>query len=1210
MSHDPNSIAAIRQPTRTLLLAMAFCFAATSCKIKEAPKTAATDPTPSSELAPAKGEELAQLAQLARPARLSNRADFDEPGAVLPDGERLPPPLDLTASDGSGLELRQLQARAVIDGPLAFTELRLRFHNPEPRRREGRFNITLPGGAAVSRFAMKIAGSWMEGEVVEKQRARRIYEDFLHRKQDPAILEQDAGNVFSARVFPIEAGADKELIISWSQTLADPRAALTLPLAGLPRLQELSIEAFVHSGRDKAPAPTTLSGGSAHMEVVAVRKRDFEPLQDFIVWPGHLQAPWDALRQGRRLVARITPPGGAANDHFEQLVVLFDTSASTAPRFAGRVEALAGLLAFAGRHGAKAATVIAFDQDTETIWRGQPDAFDSAARERLLARAALGASNLEGALLAAARAAAAMEGQVRVIMFGDGIVTAGQHDGRRLQKRVAALADAGVVRMDALTMATARDDGVLSRLVGGPLSRHGVVVALTGHEYNAFDRFALRTFAPIGVAIDGADWVWPRRIEGLQAGQQALIYAELPPGAPAEIRLTGGVTGSLTPRWRAGAEPLIERATVKARIDALLAEADEGQADLAASRRAQALKLSLHHRVLCSMTALLVLETENDYARYGIDRNALADVLAVSPHGIAIRQKRQQLKLALSRIFAEAPVADAPDGGDAKDEASRRAVIAKKSTLGIIAASGAQASRLFADGEASAKKPVRVAKAKPRMAPPPSKAPPRGALSDAKGSGGSIVKMSGGGASGAGAMMRMRPAQRPSVRVVRVDAQDKKWARSAHLVLHRHNRSIGYCLRNFPNVGAFSGIRFTVETTGRVSQVRITGMSGGPTNCIASRIARARFSPPRQRQTVRAWYDMSGGNVYIPPTALANPLRQRPRSRPDPAAQGRAELARIERALRKNGPWRDDYGRIREQLAAGHVEEALRAARTWRQAQVGDVMALVALGDAARAHADLALAARAYGSIIDLYPSRADTRRFAGDLLQQLGAKGSDLAIDTFTVASADRPDHPTGFHLLAMALAAAGRYDDALAAVDKGLKSSHRGTARAIDKVLRDDAADIAAAAIAQDPGRKEALTARLQDMGTRPTSGARLRVVLTWETDANDVDLHVFDSDKQHAWFKRRHLQGGRGQLYKTAFGGYGPEAFVVNRPRHHPYRLFAFYYRMGPMGWGMGQAQIIRTDGKGGLGVEARAYVLQRDKAYVDLGAVTDKTAAVGG
>lgn len=75
-------------------------------------------------------------------------------------------PISLTASDGAGLELVSLQASAVIEDPLAFTELRLVFRNPEARVREGRFRITLPSGATVSRFAMRIGDHLQEGEVV------------------------------------------------------------------------------------------------------------------------------------------------------------------------------------------------------------------------------------------------------------------------------------------------------------------------------------------------------------------------------------------------------------------------------------------------------------------------------------------------------------------------------------------------------------------------------------------------------------------------------------------------------------------------------------------------------------------------------------------------------------------------------------------------------------------------------------------------------------------------------------------------------------------------------------------------------------------------------------------------------------------------------------------------------------------------------------
>ena len=74
-------------------------------------------------------------------------------------------PVSLTASDGTGLKLVSLRARAVVEEPLAFTELHLVFENPNDRTIEGRFEIDMPPGAAISRFSMKVHGAWQEGEV-------------------------------------------------------------------------------------------------------------------------------------------------------------------------------------------------------------------------------------------------------------------------------------------------------------------------------------------------------------------------------------------------------------------------------------------------------------------------------------------------------------------------------------------------------------------------------------------------------------------------------------------------------------------------------------------------------------------------------------------------------------------------------------------------------------------------------------------------------------------------------------------------------------------------------------------------------------------------------------------------------------------------------------------------------------------------------------
>src|SRR5437773_7910620 len=153
----------------------------------------------------------------------------------------------LSEADGQELVLKELYMRTFIQGMLSLTELDLRFRNPKARRIEGRFSCTLPSNAAISRFAKEVNGQLMEGEVVERLRANQVYEQFLHQMRDPALLEQDQGNRFSARIFPIEANAPVRILFSYSQLLPmrDGARTYSFPLRGLPRVNKLTFRAFV-----------------------------------------------------------------------------------------------------------------------------------------------------------------------------------------------------------------------------------------------------------------------------------------------------------------------------------------------------------------------------------------------------------------------------------------------------------------------------------------------------------------------------------------------------------------------------------------------------------------------------------------------------------------------------------------------------------------------------------------------------------------------------------------------------------------------------------------------------------------------------------------------------------------------------------------------------------------------------------------------------
>jgi len=304
-------------------------------------------------------------------------------------------------------------------------------------------------------------------------------------------------------------------------------------------------------------------------------------------------------------------------------------------------------------------------------------------------------------------------------------------------------------------------------------------------------------------------------------------------------------------------------------------------------------------------------------------------------------------------------------------------------------------------------------------------------------------------------------------------------------------------------------------------------------------------------------------------------------------------------------PYTGKFKEVMDLVAKGQAKQAFERAFGWREEDLGDVMALVALGQVCEAMNDLDRAARAYGSIIDLFSQRADLRRFAGERLERIqNAQALDLATDNFAKAVQQRPDHPAGHRLLAFSLVKKGQFAKAFDAMAAGVKQQYPGGRFAgVDRILREDLGLIAAAWIKAEPGQRQEILNRLRQAGGQVEDAASIRFVLNWETDANDVDFHIYDSRNNHAFYSARTLASG-GELYADVTTGYGPECFTIRLPkdkRAGPYTLQAHYYSRGPMGYGMGKLQVIDHDGKGGLSFEERPFIVMVDQAFVDMGKV---------
>ncbi|HWN70796.1 MAG TPA: hypothetical protein VNM90_24310, partial [Haliangium sp.] len=785
-------------------------------------------------------------------------------------------------------------------------------------------------------------------------------------RQDPALLEKAAGNEFSARIFPIPARGSKDIIISYSQNLVGEKATYRLPLRGLPVIDGLRVTALV--GQRK--------GNALAYQPVALDQRAYKPDRDFeVAVPAEVQG----VRSGQFVAARVRPTIRTADQRIERMVVLFDSSASRAPGFAGAVEQLGQIVAALARaHGELALTVAAFDQVVTPLYEGKASGFGREHLDAALARRPLGASDLHAALTWAGGHGG------RVVVLTDAIPTLGPSEADALRATVHGMRDK-LQRVDVVLSGGIRDRALAERLVRGTLPSDGVVLDGGQPVAELARRLGQTTVSNVKLDIPGATWLWPHTLDGVQPGDEVVVFAELgSPKALAQgkalaVTLTGPVgekgTQTVSVPLAEVARPLIERAAAQATIEMLTAQRDslDTASPEAAARREQLknqiITVSTRQRVLSDFTALLVLETEADYVRYGIDRKALADILTVGLRGIEV-------------VHRGAPV--------------------------LVIAQGTSPSKPTESRDADKNK--------------------GGELDDPLAANGTDMD----------------------------DAEQEEMAEKK---------------ADSSGPGAFA----SVEATGDIS-AGLAGSASGGAPLEEGRMGRGGGANERADRRMAQAMEPAATSAAPSTPAAEPPPPPRPsparRPEPDSVRERRPSDAPSEIAADNDGngvlaeepaqsgtpPLSGKVAEIMSLLARKKIEPAMTMALAWQSEEPGDVMAIIALGEALEAAGRPALAARAYGSIIDLFPGRADMRRFAGERLERLAEHGNAIAADSYAKAVAQRPDHLTSHRLLAYALVRQGKYAEAFDAAMAGLAHEYPpGRFEGGTRILREDLGIIA---------------------------------------------------------------------------------------------------------------------------------------------------------
>jgi Flp pilus assembly protein TadD len=119
----------------------------------------------------------------------------------------------------AGLGLRRYHVDVHVEGGFARTVIDQTYFNDSNDRLEGTFYFPLPADASLSQLVMYVEGQRRDGAVVERERARAVYEQIIYQQRDPALLEWVDGSTFKMRVFPLEPRQEKRIILGYTQKM-------------------------------------------------------------------------------------------------------------------------------------------------------------------------------------------------------------------------------------------------------------------------------------------------------------------------------------------------------------------------------------------------------------------------------------------------------------------------------------------------------------------------------------------------------------------------------------------------------------------------------------------------------------------------------------------------------------------------------------------------------------------------------------------------------------------------------------------------------------------------------------------------------------------------------------------------------------------------------------------------------------------------------
>ena len=559
------------------------------------------------------------------------------------------------------LHMKYCHATVEIFGQVAVTRVDQVFANDSHRVLEGIYVFPLPERATVTDLVLWINGVPTANEILEREQARRDYDEIVRRQVDPALLEYMGDNVFKVSIFPIPEMGERRVEIEYVELLeydfgtVDYRFPLNARDLGLKPVESIILSCALSSQRPmmsvESPSHPELTRVEVHdpksVTVLfgdenALPDRDFRLrttlAQDEIGLNVLAHTPPDSLGEDGYYLVWVTPPEQIGEEEIldKSVVFLLDVSSSMeGVRIEQAQDALRrsiDQLAPGDRFN-----VVAFGTDAVAFREDLVSATEesrAAARAFVDGTAARGLTNIDQALVKALEHSFLETTANIVILLTDGRPTYGEIDPEEILRTFRAESQ-GVVRVFTAGIGEDIDRSLLIRL---SRENRGYPIFIEDNEAiqetvaGLFDRISRPVLSDLALDFGGVTTydTYPETMPDLFAGTQVVQVGRYRDPDAFTLTLEGRVGGeSKTFAYPAvfpeeGGFPVVSRIWASKKIAYLLEQIEilGEQRELKDAVKA----LGLAYQIVTPYTSMLVTEPEFDRSTGGtIDGSFVAE---------------------------------------------------------------------------------------------------------------------------------------------------------------------------------------------------------------------------------------------------------------------------------------------------------------------------------------------------------------------------------------------------------------------------------------------------------------------------------------------------------------------------------------------------------------------------------------------------------